>query len=354
MPSPRVALAMIVRDEQRSLGRALDSAMALFDEVVVVDTGSRDAAVTIALDHGARVCHVPWTDDFAAARNAALGATHADFTAMIDADEWIEPRTVDPVREWAAQATPLTAGSFTIVSDAESEGHVLRTRADIVRVLPRGCRFEGRIHEQATGFAQLIPVTGLLVRHDGYRSAQLARKKGRNERLLRALLVETPDDPYRRFQLGRERQIAGDPTEAATCYLAALPHVDDTTPWGDELRSRLIFCLHRSGRTQEAWELTTTLLRRSPSAEVLFAAGNFFLDLAVAMPARRHRFLSMARHAWQACLDLGDPTDGRDYTPGCGSFLAAENLAALCRSQGEEAEYRQWTRRGQELRARNP
>ncbi len=37
------------------------------DELVVVDTGSRDPTVEIAQASGAKVFHFPWVDDFAAA-----------------------------------------------------------------------------------------------------------------------------------------------------------------------------------------------------------------------------------------------------------------------------------------------
>ena len=63
---------MIVRDEEELLPACLDSLHGVADEIVVVDTGSTDRTEEIARDAGARVFSVPWTDHFAAARNAAL------------------------------------------------------------------------------------------------------------------------------------------------------------------------------------------------------------------------------------------------------------------------------------------
>jgi glycosyltransferase involved in cell wall biosynthesis len=54
------------------LPRCLAAAADLFDEIVVVDTGSTDRTVEIALEFGARVFAFVWVDDFAAARNVAL------------------------------------------------------------------------------------------------------------------------------------------------------------------------------------------------------------------------------------------------------------------------------------------
>lgn len=349
--SQRVSLAMIVRDEERSLGRALASAADLVDEMIVVDTGSTDHTVEIARIHGARVTHFTWRDDFAAARNEALGQAETGVVFMMDGDEWVEPGDPQALRRWAAGAAAGAAGEVTVLSDFESDGAMLTSAARIVRVLPRGSRFVGRIHEQATAYNSLALVPGLQLRHDGYRSQQLNRKKGRNERILRQLLEASPDDPYLLFQFGRERQIAGVYAEAADAYLAALPHVDETTPWRDDVRTRAIVSLQRSGRSEDALAMTTDMLKLAPSAEVLFAAGSLFVDLAVATPSQRGTFIPMARSAWRACLAVGEPTDGRDSTPGCGSFLAAENLAALCEAEGDDVGRHHWRELASALRA---
>ena len=86
---PQLALVMIVRDEARCIERCLNSARAWVDEMVVLDTGSKDDTAERAARTGARVFHFQWIDDFAAARNAALALTDADWRLVLDADEWI-------------------------------------------------------------------------------------------------------------------------------------------------------------------------------------------------------------------------------------------------------------------------
>ena len=71
MPA-RVSLCMIVRDEEENLRRCLKNVRGVFDEIVVVDTGSRDRTREVAGEFGGRVVEFPWCDDFAAARNAGL------------------------------------------------------------------------------------------------------------------------------------------------------------------------------------------------------------------------------------------------------------------------------------------
>ena len=54
----RVSLTMIVRDEEDNLPQCLESVRGIFDEIVVVDTGSVDRTVEIAREFGARVFDV--------------------------------------------------------------------------------------------------------------------------------------------------------------------------------------------------------------------------------------------------------------------------------------------------------
>ena len=87
----KISLTMIVRDEQDNLPACLASAGDLFDEFVVVDTGSLDRTVDVARSLGAKVFTFPRVEDFAAARNAALSHATGDFAFWLDSDDRIEP-----------------------------------------------------------------------------------------------------------------------------------------------------------------------------------------------------------------------------------------------------------------------
>jgi glycosyltransferase involved in cell wall biosynthesis len=82
---------MIVREEENNLPHCLESVRGLFDEIVVLDTGSSDRTIEIARSYGARVFDFVWVDDFAAARNAAPARARGDYAFWLDADDLIEP-----------------------------------------------------------------------------------------------------------------------------------------------------------------------------------------------------------------------------------------------------------------------
>ena len=64
----RVSLTMIVRDEEKNLPCCLESVRGVFDEIVVLDTGSKDRTHRDCSLVWARVFDFVWVDDFAAAR----------------------------------------------------------------------------------------------------------------------------------------------------------------------------------------------------------------------------------------------------------------------------------------------
>ncbi len=86
-----LSLCMIARDEEKTIGTALDSVSGIVDEIVVLDTGSSDRTGEIAGAYGARVIESHWQDDFSAARNEALREARGDYILFLDADEYIDP-----------------------------------------------------------------------------------------------------------------------------------------------------------------------------------------------------------------------------------------------------------------------
>ena len=89
---------MIVRDEEENLPHCLESVRGIFDEIVVVDTGSIDRTREIAREFGAQVFDFAWIDDFAAARNAALAHATGDYAFWLDADDVVEPAEREKLR----------------------------------------------------------------------------------------------------------------------------------------------------------------------------------------------------------------------------------------------------------------
>ena len=84
---PEISACMMVRDEEKLLPQCLKSIKDHVDEIIVVDTGSRDNTIAIAESFGASVYHHPWEAHFSKHRNQSLEYACGSWLFIIDADE---------------------------------------------------------------------------------------------------------------------------------------------------------------------------------------------------------------------------------------------------------------------------
>jgi len=94
-----IAAVLIVKDEESMISKCLESVKDA-DEIIVVDTGSKDKTCEIARKYTDKVYEneYQWEDSFCKARNYAKGKATADWVLSIDADETIEPDGIKKLR----------------------------------------------------------------------------------------------------------------------------------------------------------------------------------------------------------------------------------------------------------------
>lgn len=313
----------IARDEAPRIARAIASVRPWVDEVLVLDTGSRDATAALAAAEGARVQHRPWPHDFAAARNAALHAAGADWHLVIDADEWL---TEGGAALAALRRTPPDhVGLVAVTSGFDGQSATSR----LPRLLPGAVRYRGAIHEQPVHALPVHP-TPLVLGHDGYEADALARKQGRNAALLLAALARQPHDAYLWYQLGKDHDVYGRWAEALAAFDQARANLTHTPAWAHDMEVRTLHALKREKRHADALihadHLSATW---GHSPDLYFALGDLLLDWAADEPARAPELVPLMRGAWQRCLALGERPDLEGAVAGRGSHLAAANLALL-------------------------
>jgi tetratricopeptide (TPR) repeat protein len=326
---------MIVRDEAARLARCLASVRDHVDRMIVLDTGSTDGTPAIAAAYGAEVHRFAWCDDFAKARNVALDHSGADWNLVLDADEQL----AEGGSALGPDALPAGSGGFIgqvrIVSDTDAGGAPARGQAWAPRVLPRGVRYAGRIHEQPVSD---LPHRRLPVRlaHSGYLTADLVRKGDRNERLLIAELEASPDDGYLWFQLGREYVVRDKPQQAAVCLTEAARLSPADAAWGHALTVRTVTALKDADRMDEALAFAEHVFEAwRDSPDFLYALGDLYLAQAARDPQRAlSDHLPLAEWAWKRCLEVGDRDDLDGSVHGRGGYMAAHNLAVMYETLG--------------------
>jgi tetratricopeptide (TPR) repeat protein len=338
-----ISLCMIVRDEEATLARAIESAKGVVDEIVVVDTGSQDRTVQIARELGAGVLEHPWAGDFAAARNVGVEAATSDWILFLDADEALAGDDAAKLRD-LARRTWREGFLLTIVNRVGDDRAGIALTQDVLRLFRNRPehRFEGRIHEGVlhalpADAPERIEAAGVRIDHDGYLDATRAAKdkSRRNLELLERQLRESAPTAYLHFNLGSEHLAGGDPQRAvrelATAWemLLAEPAPAEAT-FAPALAARYAAALRAAGRLDESIAVADRGLE-------LFAG---FTDLVLeqALAHRAGRDDDRAEERLRRALELGDAPARYAAVTGAGTFLAATALAQLLVERGETAE----------------
>ncbi len=93
-----LSVCFIVRDEEPVLERILRKVKQFADEIVVVDTGSKDRSREIAARYTEKVFDYVWDDDFAAARNYSYEKASCDYIMWLDADDDLEIEDIEKLK----------------------------------------------------------------------------------------------------------------------------------------------------------------------------------------------------------------------------------------------------------------
>ncbi|UCD56420.1 MAG: tetratricopeptide repeat protein, partial [Candidatus Hydrogenedentota bacterium] len=270
-----LSLNMIVKDEEENLKEGLATIAGLFDEIIIVDTGSCDGTVEVAERYGAKVVYHPWNDNFAEARNAALRNSKGKWIFWLDADDRVGPRAVRTLRNFIARGIPCGV-FFPLESAIGSSGSVVQNHT--LRLFPNrpDITWSGTVHEHIAGSlrscgVELVNCPDFTIRHIGYEEDGEALKKNlRNLNLLARELAARPEDPYILFALAQAFLFCGQ-TENAAKWLRLLWELRERAhgaPENDIFWMAAIVlsdCAMRSGNAAEADEWLERAIELSPN-----------------------------------------------------------------------------------------
>lgn len=86
----KLSVIIITLNEERNIGRAIDSVREIADEIIVVDSGSTDKTKSICLEKGVQFVHKDWMG-YASTKNFANSLANFDYVYSLDADEANDP-----------------------------------------------------------------------------------------------------------------------------------------------------------------------------------------------------------------------------------------------------------------------
>jgi len=197
----RLHALILARNEASNLPDCISSLRSAVDDITVFDTGSMDDTAAVVRELDVPCVALPWRDDFAAARNAALKHLPTGWVLVIDADERLAARSAEVIRTALQQADESTKALHlevrTYTDDVEQLGYTglgsseseRRGAAGFVmtpqpRLLWNGCglRYCGRVEEtlcDAHGEALLRPSVSHGIIHHGREQETIQRRAQR-------------------------------------------------------------------------------------------------------------------------------------------------------------------------------
>jgi len=299
---------MIVKNEQRWLEDCLNSVKELVDEMIIVDTGSRDNTIEIARRFGAKVFDHPWSGDFSEARNHSLGYATGDWILVLDADERIAQGDAKRIRHlmeasrvdgfllaqrsylWNARVVSSIPNPQDY-DEAREYTHCLEVWVlRLFRNRPE-IRFRGRVHElvehafleQHFPFEKASPV----IHHFGKvgETEDLERKRTLYLELGRQKALEEPDSAPPHYEMGVQ-------LIELERFAESIPYLErayalDPINYGISLLllAKAHHAAGQMGKAAEVYEQCLKLNRDDP--RVLFEVANFNRDIGRLKTARK-------------------------------------------------------------------
>ena len=221
---PLLSACMIVKNEELLLEGCLRSIRDVADEIVVGDTGSTDRTPEVACDFGARLYHIPWKDDFSAARNQVLDQAKGRWILSIDADERLRPISRSQIERFLADPSHIAYYALMYPMSRWTGMWVVRLFQNDPRI-----RFKGIFHETlwegiqkiCSTDTQQIGFSDLILDHIGYDTDQ-SDKLTRNLRLLFKEIQRAPKNAYIWTHLGMVYEDLGDDSRAEESWKTAI------------------------------------------------------------------------------------------------------------------------------------
>ncbi|MFC5448779.1 tetratricopeptide repeat-containing glycosyltransferase family 2 protein [Paenibacillus aestuarii] len=304
-----LSLCMIVKDEEQTLGRCLESVQGLVDEIIIVDTGSTDSTKDIAARFGAKISDFVWTKDFAAARNESLSKATGTWILVLDADEYVQKEQHSKLKQFLLgidSTIPryLILPIMNIFGENESNMKgLLESSGPRIFSNFNGIYYTKPIHEQLTidsgDFHQ--DSFAFTIYHSGYTDETVTRKEKskRNLEIFEKMDLDTEkNDPYHFFTLANEYAKTGDHNKAIDYYQRAYKQSDPNLNWIPICMDYLINNYFIVEDYSKAFELIQTGLQRWGQFSDYYAYTGYIYN--------KFGFDDLAKENYLAAIQIGE------------------------------------------------
>ena len=335
LKSNTLSLCIITKDEEKNIARCINSVKDVVDEIVVVDTGSKDKTVEIAESLGARVIHTKWEDDFSKARNTAIENAKSDWILFLDADEVVKREDVGKIRPLLEDDT-VEAYMFKFVNYGGGSISTGRTTIHYNFKLFRNngkLRYVYPIHENLKNVADnrspIYKESGITILHYGYLN-ETRIEKNKTQRYINMLseyLLTHPNDLFQHLNLGVEYFNAKEYDKALKHLQIVQKRIKTNSP----LSVRLYIYLIQTYAEMKDYDTALKIVSSVKSAYEKIPDFHF-LEGAIYFKQKRYQ---KAVETFNRCFSIGDCEGRANFIGGAGSYRAKYMIAHCREMQGD-------------------
>lgn len=222
-----LSVCIIAKNEEKNLIRCLESIKGIADEIILVDTGSKDNTISIAEGYNAKIIKFPWQNNFSSARNKALDIASKDWILYIDSDESLDNSQIYEIKKSLNNINSIGI-KLKLVNVIDNKPYVGKSTLRLIKN-NYGFYFSGNINERLmnlnyeNGYETEVINTNYIVYNYGfdYNKKSLTERCNRNLDIYLSFPEKDKDYLYY-YNIANEYYLLRKYNLAATNYLKAL------------------------------------------------------------------------------------------------------------------------------------
>ena len=305
-----LSLCMIVKNEENTIERCLESVKDIVDEMIIVDTGSTDDTIKVAEKYGAKIFFYKWNNSFSNARNYSLSKASKDWILIMDADDELKNEDKDKVIKLINCENNKFNAYFgeTLSYSGDYAGDNISSNINIRFIKNgKGYKFIGDIHEQIISGSEdankqvFLGIADIKFYHYGYlnKTVNEKNKRKRNMNIIEKLLKVNPDNTFMLYNMGVECSAKGDYAEALNYLKKAYKNFNPSLGFGSKLILKMISCNDVLQQFDDCLTLIEEGLKYYPNCtDYEFYRANIFY--------RQKKYYSAIETA-KKCISMGEP-----------------------------------------------
>ncbi|WP_339263877.1 glycosyltransferase [Geobacillus sp. FSL K6-3411] len=326
---------MIVKDEEKTIRRCLDSVSGIVDEIIVVDTGSTDNTKQIVKEYTNKVYDYKWNHNFAEARNYAASFASGEWILVLDADEYVDKENLkQTIRELRSNNGQYDIYSVNIINFIGQYGeNIVQHRHARLYRNNGNIHFFRSIHEQLEDRENKevkIGLSSLIVYHSGYLTKVIKdkNKHSRNQKLLQQELEQKISEAFDLFNMGNQYKSLGKLEEALNAYVNAYKKKKDFwQAWVPVCLCNMVECLISMERYNDALSIIYDAENiYNHAVDFTYYKGHIFLN--------QHRY-DDAREVFEFIIENGERFSDVIKSPDFADYFPFKRLGYIYNLKGD-------------------